>query len=445
VSFKQNSIALIKLGTPIVLGSIGHLLMHVVDLAFLGRLSADAMGAVGPSIALYSALMMLAIGIMAGLDPLLAQNIGAKRKEVADEYFRQSFIISIGVSLLFTIILFFGGRFIFESFSINPQFIETATKFNQILSLSMIPMIVFQAARQYLQAIGNVKFFMYVMVIGNLVNLLLNPLLIFGWGEVPALGANGSAWSTVITRIVLMILILVYARTKLNHRHLWYKKFQWNKVKKILSLGIPAGVQFFMEVGIFSVTGLFAARLKAEESSAHLIALNLMSVLFMIPLGLANAGAVLVGNHIGAKNIAKAHRVGVHAIIFAALLALATAVLTYLLNPILIGIYTNQPNIIVLIYALLPIGLLFHFFDAIQAVATGVLRGAGETKIPALLNFVAYWVIGAPLGYYLCFVKELRVFGLWWGLAIGLMLISCFLTLYWKKLQIRPVINLPTN
>ncbi|MDH4466967.1 MAG: MATE family efflux transporter [Bacteriovoracaceae bacterium] len=441
MNFKENARALAKLGLPIVLGSIGHLLMHVVDLAFLGRLSAMAMGSVGPSIAVFSALMMLAIGLMAGLDPLLAQNIGANNKPKADEYFRQSFLLSVGISAFFSFILFFFSRSLFEIFKINPEFLEVATTFSKILGLSMIPMIVFQCARQYLQSISNVKFVVYCMVIGNIVNFIFNYFFIFGFSSWKGGGVVGSAWATLVTRMILMVMILFYARKQLDFKKLLPRSIDILKLKELLQIGIPAGFQFFMEVGIFAATGLFASRLSPQESSAHLISINFMSLLYMIPLGLSSAGAVLVGNLIGEGKLLHAKKMGTDALSFCCLVAGFVVFFAYLFKNYVVGIYTNQSDITEIVFNLLPIGLIFHLFDALQAVATGILRGAGKTAIPAALNFVCYWLIGLPFAYYLCFNLKFSLYGLWWGLAFSLFLVSLFLIAYWKKLEIRSLIS----
>jgi len=297
---------------------------------------------------------------------------------------------------------------------------------------------------------------MMALVFANVLNAVVNWMLIFGHLGAPALGVRGSAWATVIARIVMaavLAVVIVYRERALVRSRLaavgpW--RAAWSKsvsnidlprMRRLLALGLPAASQVTLEVGVFAAATALAGRLTPAALAAHQIAVNLASVTFMVPLGIASAGAVRVGHAVGRRDRDGAARSGWTAILFG-LLFMSCAAAAFLLVPrALIGAFTNDPSVVRIGMSLLFVAALFQLFDGVQAVSTGTLRGLGDTRTPMLWNLAGHWFIGLPLGYSLCFVWGFGVIGLWWGLSTGLIICGIALVIAWS----RRVAALPTS
>jgi MATE family multidrug resistance protein len=269
------------------------------------------------------------------------------------------------------------------------------------------------------------------------VNVVVNWMLIQGkWGA-PALGVNGAALATLISRIYMAALLVgvVFVHERSRRSPLWHVQ-RWIDRHRLLALwrlGLPAAMQLMLEVGSFAAATAFIGRLDAASLAAHQIALNVASVSFMVPLGIASAGAVRVGHAIGRVDPHGAARAGWAAISIAAAF-MACAGLSMILFPhALIGVFTTDAGVLSVGVSLLAIAAMFQLFDGIQVASTGVLRGAGDTHTPMVANLVGHWLFGLPLGYVLCFVFGWGAAGLWMGLSAGLIAVGLVLLVVWYR------------
>jgi MATE family multidrug resistance protein len=306
-----------------------------------------------------------------------------------------------------------------------------------VLTWSVLPLLLYASFRRYLQGMGVVRPVMFALIAANAVNLFVNWLLIYGRLGAPALGATGSAWATVIARIGMaaVLLAVIIARERGPRPGLFATPLRIDlaRMRRLVRLGFPAASQITLEVGVFAAATALAGRLAPASLAAHQIAVNIAAFTFMVPLGVASAGAVRVGQAVGRGDRAGVARSGWTALLFGAFF-MSCAAMTFLLAPRqLIGAFTSDRRVIEVGVSLLFVGAIFQLFDGVQGVATGILRGLGDTRVPMLWNLAAHWCIGLPLGYALCFRAGYGVVGLWWGISTGLIICGVALLAVWSR------------
>jgi MATE family multidrug resistance protein len=325
----------------------------------------------------------------------------------------------------------------------HPQVAEPAGSYLRILTLSTLPLLLYGAARRYLQSVGQVRVITVTFVLANLLNWFGNWALIYGKFGMPALGVDGSAISTVVARVSMAAALLAFAwryersRGHPLFRH-WARPSQI-KIQQLARLGAPAAGQLVLEVGAWNLATFSAGFLTPVELATHAIALNYASLTYMVPLGISAAAAVSVGHAIGASDRPRARRAGWFALALATGFMTLAGVVLFIEPGPLLALYTTDPQVLALGPALLAIAAAFQIFDGIQTVSTGALRGLGETRIPMFANLVGYWVLGLPLGFVLCFVLKKGVIGLWIGLTLALVVIASSLLYRWHRDSTRAI------
>lgn len=429
---------MIRLALPLVLAELGWMVMAIVDTMMVGRLpdSATAIGAVSISSHLFHVIAFFGVGLLIGLDTLVSQAFGAGDREDCHRSLLNGIYLSMVMTPLLTIPLLFFGTFL-KFFHVDPAVAALSLPYMKALTVGLFPLMLYFSVRRAMQAMNLVRPVAFALITANGVNLLGNWILIYGkWGA-PALGVAGSGWSTAIARLYMAAVLIAYL--------LWYDRkhrtdllktpvdVDLPRIRRLLALGLPAALQITVEIGVFALATTLIGRLGAVALASHQITLNTASLTYMVPLGISSAAAVRVGQAIGRKDIPGAANAGTAAIfIGAAFMSLASVVL--LVFPRWIArMYTPQEKIIESTVTLLAVCAAFQLFDGIQAVATGALRGTGDTRTPMLCHFTMYWLIGLPLGAWLCFRHGWGVTGLWIGLSLSLILIGCILLLIWRR------------
>jgi MATE family multidrug resistance protein len=299
-----------------------------------------------------------------------------------------------------------------------------------------LPLLLYFAVRRCMQAMNLVRPIAFALITANLINAGGNLLLIYGKFGAPAMGTVGSGWSTAWARIYLAGVLVGYLlwydrryRTKLLHTPI---QPDLRRIRRLIALGFPAAMQITLEIGVFALVTALIGRLGAVALASHQIALNTVSITYMVPLGISSAAAVRVGQAIGRKDLRGAGDAGGTAIFLGAAFMTAASIALLVFPRWIARAYTPDETIIHSTIALLAAGAAFQLFDGIQTVATGALRGLGDTRTPMLCHFTAYWVIGLPLGAWLCFHRGWGAFGLWAGLSLALILIGIVLLLVWR-------------
>lgn len=429
---------MLRLAVPLILAELGWMAMGIVDTMMVGRLpdAAVAIGATAVGNMVFHVIGFFGGGILLGLDPLVSQAFGRKDIPDCNRSLVQGLYLAMFLSPPLMWLMYVVERNLL-ALGVDAQVAAAAQGFIRPLIWSIPALLVYFAARRYLQGLHHVKAVMFAYVAANVVNLFFNWVLIYGRLGFPAMGVAGSGWSTFIGRM-FMAAALVAAVGYYSHRDRLEVlrasfRFEWKRTREILALGIPTAFQITLEVGVFAMATLIVSNLGAIPLAAHQIAITIVSTTFMVPLGVASATAVAVGHAIGGRDAEAATNRGWTGICMGAgFMALAGVVIFLAPTPIL-RIFTEDPAVISAGIPLLFVGAIFQFFDGAQGVASGALRGAAETRIAMACNFVGYWVIGFPLGYYLCFKSGLGAPGVWTGLCVGLIVVSIILATVWTR------------
>jgi multidrug resistance protein, MATE family len=431
--------ALLQLAIPVALSEIGWMTMTVVDVVMVGKLGPSAIGAVGLGNAIYYAPSIFGIGLLLGLDTLVSRSWGAKDFDDCHRSLAQAMYIVLAFAPLLMMFMVL-ARSLFMGRGVDTTVSTLADEYVGVLNWGTLPLLVYGGFRRYLQGVGRVRPVTFALISANLVNLAGNWIFIYGKFGAPAMGVRGSAYSTVVSRIYMAGVLVFFAWQHERRRgHSLFAHWpgpDWTRIRGLLSLGVPAAFQVILEVAAFGTATIMAAHLLPVALATHEIALSCAAYTFMVPLGISAAGAVAVGHAIGARNIGRARRAGWMALTLGVGFMVLAALLFLLLPRPILEIYSRDPQVLLLGTHILMIVAAFQIFDGAQTVATGALRGLGETRFPLLMNFTGYWLIGLPLGWWLCFHMGWGLRGLWMGLTLALILIASLLVRRWQTAKI---------
>jgi MATE family multidrug resistance protein len=431
----------LRLALPLIMAEVGWMSMGVVDTIMVGRLpnSAVAIGATGLGQSLYHVIVFLGAGMLLGMDTFVAQAYG--REDLHDA--RKTLLNGMVLGLLLTPILVVAVSFwpmLMRRYGISVELVGPMQPFLWALNWGTLPLLGYFALRRYLQAMNVALPITFALISANIVNAVGDWALIYGHLGFRAQGITGSGWSTCFARIYMMLVLaitLVWVESKRGSTKPANSsaalKVDLLRIWALLKLGAPAGGQILVEIGAFSGATALCAKLGPVPLSGHEIALNCAAFTFMVPYGISSAAAVRVGQQLGRSDPAGARRAGWSAIILG-IGFMACAGLVFVSIPKMIAhVFSPDPAVVQVGATLLLVVAAFQLFDGVQVVTTGALRGAGDTKTAMLANFVAYWFIGIPLGYFLCFRLGWGALGIWIGLCTGLMIIGSALLIAWHR------------
>ncbi len=427
----------IRLAWPVIMAELGWMFMGVVDTIMVGWFAPEAIGAVGLGGIVFFTVAVFGMGLLLGLDTFVSQAYGAGTLHECHRWLRAGVHLAC-IATLPVMLLAFGLVAAMPLFKWHPTVQGLTAPYLSALAWGSLPLLLYAAFRRYLQALGIVRPVMMTLLAANGVNALFNWLLIFGHLGFPALGVTGSAWATVIARVFMAscLLAVIVRHERVNRLGLSdvsFLQIEWDRVWRLLRLGAPAAMQITAEVGVFGAVAALAGRIDPVSLAAHQVALNIASVTFMVPLGLASAGAVRVGHAVGRKDSSGAAAAGWAAIAIGAGFMTASAILFLAAPRALAALFTRDAAVIATSVALLRVASAFQLFDGIQGVTTGVLRGLGDTRTAMLANVVGHWVIGLPVAAFIAFHLGWGVIGLWAGLSISLTLVGVVLIGVWKR------------
>ena len=420
----------VSLAAPVVIAEVGWVAMQIVDIAMVGRLGPEAIGAVGVGSALFLAFSVFGMGLLLGLDTLVSQAFGARDRAQCDRWLRHGVVLALVLTVPLGLLARTAGSRL-DLWGFDPDVLLLVRPYFAIVTWSLPLLLLYAAFRRYLQAVAVVRPVMIALVTANVVNAAANWILIFGNLGAPALGVDGAGWATCISR-AYMVVVLVIAVARQGVRP-WTLTagVQVAGFGRILRLGWPAATQAALEYGAFAAVTMLAGRLEPSTLAAHQIVINLAGLTYMVPLGIASAGAVRVGHAVGRRDASGASAAGWTAIALGTgFMASAAALFLAFPGPIL-GIFTTDRGVVEVGLALILLVALFQVFDGLQGVTTGALRGLGDTRTPMLLNLAGHWMIGLPVGYLLCFAFGWGVVGLWIGISTGLILVGSLVTAIW--------------
>ena len=434
--WKRELAALVRLAVPVVLSELGWMAQGVVDTIMFGRLGPVSIGAVAIGNAVFYTPSLFGIGLLLGLDTVVAQAYGRKDFDECHRWLAQGIYLATAITPVLMILVAIAS-FGFGRVGITPEVATPAAQYLRMLDWSILPLLIYGASRRYLQGVGQVRVITLTYVAANLLNWAGNWVLIYGHWGFPAMGVRGSALSTVIARILMAASLVGFAwryeRQRGHPLFLHWAGPQLDRIRQLIRLGLPAAGQITLEVGAWNVATLSAGFLNPIALATHQIAINYASITYMVPLGISAAAAVSVGHAVGAGDKARARRAGWLALgLGTAFMVLGGIVFLVAPRP-LIELYTHDPRVLAVGPSLLWIAAAFQIFDGVQTVCTGALRGLGETRAPMVANFIGYWILGLPLGMFLCFVLKWGIYGMWIGLTLALIVISSILLHRWYE------------
>lgn len=424
---------LIRLAAPLAAAQAGTNLMGVVDVAVLGRLGAAELAGSGLANAIFFAFSVIGMGMVMGIDPLIAQAIGAGDRARARHVLWQGIWLGLVVAGTLTAVLL-GATLLLPYIGAKPELVSPARIYLLVRLTSLVPHLLYFVMRAYLQAQGVTRPLLLSMIAANVFNLIADIVLVFGLGPIPAMGVAGAALATVACTILQFVWVAMAAFRIEVHGHVDHRWSQPELVRAF-RVGLPLSLQMGAEVGIFALVGVLASRLGTLQLAAHQLAISLSALTFCVALGVASAGSVRVGRAIGARNAA-ATRIAGHTAFVLGIFVMGIGALSFALFPRAIArLVTNQENVIVAALPLMLVAAVFQLSDGTQAVGAGVLRGAGDTRWSFWANVFGHWIIGFPVALLLGFRMGLGIVGLWWGLCAGLTVVAGLLFLRFEKLS----------
>lgn len=417
--FKNN----LSLAFPIMLGQLGHVLVGLADNLMVGKLGAAALASVSLANGLMFVFLSLGIGFSFAITPLTAEADGEKDIEKGKSIFQHGLLLCVLLGFIICGMLM-ASKSLMYYMKQPDEVVALAIPYYEVIAYSMIPVMIFQGFKQFSDGLSLTKYAMQATIIANLINVFFNYVLIYGKLGFPELGVVGSAYGTFIARVFMIFFMIYFMKNKKEFLP-YLGKFSFSNIKKevlkrICSLGYPTALQMWFEVTLFASGIFLAGVIGTKAQAANQIALNLASMTFMIAIGLGVTATVRVGNQKGLKNYKNLRDVAMSIFLLMIIIDLFFALGFISLKNILPTYYVQDANVIETAAILMIVAGFFQLSDGIQVVVLGALRGLQDVKVPMFITFIAYWVIGFPICYYLGLYTELKAIGIWIGLLISL-------------------------
>ena len=410
-----------QVAAPIVLINVGIQAMGVVDALMVGRLGGAAIAAVALGNFYFFNIAVFGIGLLFALDPVISQAIGAGDSPAVARGVQRGVVMALAISAVVTLAML-PGEWVLGALRQPAEIVDDTARYARRRALGVLPFFLFNVVRQTLQAIGPVRPIIAAALLANIANVGANWLLVFGNLGAPRLGVPGAGYATAFSMWVMAIAVVVFSWPILRPTLVPWRRESLNPAPffRMVRIGLPIGTQWFFESFAFGVTAIFMGWMSTVALAGHEIALNMAALTFMVPLGISGAASVVVGRAVGRGDMDAARRDAIAAIVCGTGIMVISATVFIAAPEWLATRYTTEVATVAIAVALIPLAGMFQVFDGLQAVTSGVLRGLGDTRIPAILHIVAFWGIGIPLGAYLGFQTPLRERGLWIGLVAGL-------------------------
>ena len=414
----------LKVSLPIILGNIAQMMLGIIDAAMIGAIDYVQLAASSLVLNVLGIPYVAAIGMSMSISPLVAIANGERNSwQVSHFLYNGVILCTLVAAMMSGLIVAFSG--IIHHIGQDPEVATAAVPYLKIMTWSVIPMVLFLSLKHFTDALERTSIAMVLSLLSMPLNAFLNWILIYGKFGFPRMELEGAGWATLITRIIMtLVLLIIIARHSdfkiymAERKSAW--QLRWNSWKELLKIGIPSSLQYAMEVGIFTISGIIVGWFGAVQLAAHQIALSMASLTFMVSLGLSQGGSIRVSKAVGMKDWDKLRMIGKSTLVFGLLLGGIFALMMVIFHPLIPYLFNNDPEVVQLAGTLLIMAAIFQISDAGQAIGVGLLRGIKDVEIPTYLIAIAYWVIGLPVGYVLGVKAGLEVKGIWIGFIIGL-------------------------
>ncbi len=432
----------LNLSYPVIIGLLGHTMVQLVDNIMVGQLGTAELAAVSLGNSFFFVAMSIGIGFSTAITPLIAETDGMKDIIKGRNVFIHGLILCIFLGFFLSFCVLFTKPLLFKMEQ-PKDVVSLAYPYLQWAGISLIPLICFQGFKQFSEGLSHTHPAMYATLFGNIINIIINYILIFGFWIFPKLGVEGAAIGTLISRCFMLLFIALYVRFNKRFKayieNIKFKITDWKLLKKIISLGFPSALQMFFEVLFFTVAVWLSGFLGKNSQAANQIALNLSSMTFMFAMGLGVTAMIRVGNQKGKQDFVSLKRIAYSIFLLIFLFDVVFCLFFLFTSDYLPWIYLNANNpfhlsdvqeVVTIASSLLIASAFFQISDGLQAVVLGALRGLQDVNIPALITFFSYGVFGIPVSFYLAINTDFGAFGIWIGLLSGLT--SSALLLFWR-------------
>ncbi|WP_423127118.1 MATE family efflux transporter [Gaoshiqia sp. Z1-71] len=431
--YKKN----LNLAFPVILSQVGQITVSLVDNMMVGHAGTTELAAASFSNSIFHVGMLFGIGITMGITPLVGKVFSQHKEREAGEYLKNGFFLHILAAFVILVVMT-GVSFFLDRMGQPAEVSEKAFSYFLLLVTSLVPLLLFYSFKQFLEGIGNTKLAMVITLTANLVNVVLNYLLIFGKFGFPEMGLNGAGVATLISRAVMPLLLIPVVLKNKRYKHLfslaYQAKLQLKRIGELLAVGLPIGLQIIVEVLTFSLGAVMMGWLGKEPLAAHQIALGMASFTYMISLGVGAGTTIHVSHEYGAQNYPLLRQTifaSLHLILlFMSLMGIVFILLRFQLP----YLFTEDPAVIRVAASLLIIAALFQVFDGTQVALLSALRGLSDVKVPMLMAFVSYSLVGIPVSYVCAFTLNMGSLGIWIGFLFGLAVAAVLFSLRLKKL-----------
>lgn len=437
------------MAAPVILGMLGHTFVGFVDNIMVGQLGTAELAAVSLGNSFMFVAMSIGIGFSTAITPLVAEADAAQNTQLAKSSYKHGLILCTLLGIILFLVLFF-SKPLLHLMGQPEEVVALTLPYLDWVAVSLIPLIIFQGIKQFSDGLSLTKYPMYATLWANIVNVFFNYVFIFGKFGFPELGIVGAAYGTLISRVVMVIYLWVILRNNKRSRNYLrdIKIFVVESAmfKKIISLGSLTAMQMFFEVAIFTSAVWLSGLLGKNPQAANQIALNLASMTFMVAIGFSVAAMIRVGNQKGLQNYVELRRITFSILLLGLMMATIFAIFFFIFHQSLPKIYVDfndsvnfQDNMEVVTIAskLLLVAAIFQISDSAQVMILGALRGLQDVKIPTLITFISYWIVGFPISYFLGKEAVLGSFGIWMGLLAGLTTASILLFIRFNSLTLK--------
>ncbi len=411
--FRKN----IVLATPVIIGQLGHIMVSVADTVMVGKVGVIPLAGATFATAIYHVFMLFGLGVSYAITPLVAATQLADKKGRL-VFLQNSILLNTLLALTMCLIALMLTPYL-SFFGQEPSVTWAATFYLKIISMSLVPLMIFQTFRQFSEGQSNTLSPMIVSVLANVLNILLNYAFIYGHWGFSEMGLNGAGYATLVSRCVMVILIMVFTRD------MWRGlsgHFDLKVINRLLRIGVPSGLQYVFEIGAFSMAGIMAGWISTAALAAHQIALNMVAVTYMAASGLGAAAAIRIANQMGKKDLKNLKLAGFSCLALVAIFMFLAAIFIITTRHWLIQLYIDDTAVQKIALGLLLIAAGFQISDGLQAVGLGILRGLTDVKVPAFVTFFVYWICAIPGSYLLAFHFEMGLSGIWYALSGALTL-----------------------
>ena len=422
----------LHLAIPVVISQIGHTLVQTADSIIVGHFAGTIpLAAVALVNSIFVMAMVIGLGLSYGITPLIAQHNGRHEYEECGQLLSNSLLINSIASIILFALISFGAMQLIGHLDQSAEVVHQARPYLFLMGISLIPLMIFNTFKQFAEGLGFTKQAMLISIWGNVLNICLGIIFVKGMFGIHPMGIKGVGFSTLIDRCTMATVMSIYVfRSK--HFRVYLRNFALSNINKlrsikILKIGAPVALQYTFEVSAFSGAAILIGTISPIAQAAHQVAISLASLTYMAASGISAAAAIKSGNFFGAKKHQELRLSAISNYHIAIVFMSVTAILFTFGNHILPWIYTSDENVIVIAAQLLIIAAFFQLFDGTQVVGLGVLRGMGDVNIPTFITFIAYWIIGLPVGYLLGIKFNMGVSGVWHGLVLGLLTASILL------------------